>query len=940
MSRHAKRMIAWLIGVGILVGSGVWAEDERLKKGEESPRNPDYTYEEEMPRQTMTVPGASSGVFYERHRYGDQFIGRWRSEYLNYGWKDYENYRLNTTPYLRNYDTFGNYIAEGYEVFRLEEFRTREPELGSLLKKGQFYQNWLRHLVIADDAYGGWNTRLMVGDFIHTTFTPLTLDMAAFNGVRFDAISSADKKLTLLVSRISDPVKMRLPPLARTDLGRQGQKDNIQDGVYLVGGHWETSIGENLTLGTSYVNLYRFDSRRGIKTNSRKGLAPQNTVPQSIIVRFEDDSPDDPRSGAAVFDIVAEVTLAPPIDSPDEEETVIRLEPVVVELGPGAIQQRGFIEAAGTFRDEAGSDRPVYVDYVFEVGENATDVQFSALVANDYRVSIRQKHFYVTDAARGSGEKRETGFATIRRAEGNVVDMSNQKVVHFDYGLATGVEVLGVNGKLRIPGFDIQGEIVKSDNHYQYPTTLGKRSGFDDLAGYLVVDKHWKKIGLAVEMFSIGPKFTSLNPHPNELTPEVPTGEVFYFNEPRQSFYRSAATLTNNPFYGLVDDNDNMLYNEMPDNFLQSGRPLETYSGNTLDQSPILPFFDLDQDGRPDTNRDRNNRSDYDQPFLMYFTDPEDFYFGDDFNNNFLTDAWEDDLLPNYPYYKDERGMHLATQVEPLRGMELAWGRYDVERIADEGSNDVVYGRLHLDREITSRWLVRWDHEIKDVEDDIPNDYFRFLLREDIGGYTRTFFEDHLDARSSLINRGLLDVRFHPARYWNIESKFSYSRNHQRRHQLTNGEVQEEDDIDFYGAVFRTDYTYFWNGLMVNPRVKFLYRIRERASLGEPTIEDFQFIPIIRADLRLTPRTQLRFGMQGFPGLVDRRRDFVEEANDSERMSWTLMLFSESEYEGYVIGTEVGFRSEDIDYDDPTKPDYKYNRFFIRMISAVGKVVR
>ena len=227
-------MIAWLIGVGILVGSGVWAEDERLKKGEESPRNPDYTYEEEMPRQTMTVPGASSGVFYERHRYGDQFIGRWRSEYLNYGWKDYENYRLNTTPYLRNYDTFGNYIAEGYEVFRLEEFRTREPELGSLLKKGQFYQNWLRHLVIADDAYGGWNTRLMVGDFIHTTFTPLTLDMAAFNGVRFDAISSADKKLTLLVSRISDPVKMRLPPLARTDLGRQGQKDNIQDRKSIV----------------------------------------------------------------------------------------------------------------------------------------------------------------------------------------------------------------------------------------------------------------------------------------------------------------------------------------------------------------------------------------------------------------------------------------------------------------------------------------------------------------------------------------------------------------------------------------------------------------------------------------------------------------------------------------------------------------------------------
>ena len=907
--------------------AGVQATDDELKKGEETPRYPNYVYEEEVPRQTQTVPGASSGIFYGRHQYGDLLIGRWRADYENYGWADYENYRLNTTPYLRTYDTFGDFIVEGYDVFTVEEFRTRSPQLGSLARKGQFYQNWLRHLVIADDSYGGWNTRLMVGDFIHTTFTPLTLDLVNFNGLRFDAISSTDKQLTLVVSRISDPMKMKTS--GRTDLGRQGQRRNINDGVYLLGGHWEISIGDVFTLGTSYVNLHRFDSQRGFRANSRRGLAPQNTVPREIVVRFEDDSPEDGRGGAAVFDLFARVTLAPPIDAPGEEETETELRPASIELSPGVVQSGRHLEASGLFRSEEGLDVPVFIDYIFAMPEDAVEVEFVALVANDYKISMRQKHFFVTDPLRGSGENRETGFSIIRRAEDNIGDMSNKKIIHFDYGMATGVEVMGLNGKLLVPGLDVHGEIAKSNNHFQYPTLPGKRSSFDDAAGYLVLEKDLKPFQLGAELFSVGARYTSYNPHPAEAN--APLGEVFFFNEPRQSFYRNVGIVTSTPFFSLVDDNDNMLYNEMPDNWLVLDRPRE---------GSIFPFFDLDQDGHADTNRNRNQFADYDEPFLMYFTDPDEFYFGDDFNNNSITDAWEDDLLANYPYYKDERGLHLFVGCEPVRGLRVTLGRYDVEQIAAQGTNEALYGRFDFDRRFASRWRIRLNHESKDVNDDISNDYFRYILREGIGGYTETFFADRLEARDSFVNRGLLQVEFQPAARWNIAGKMRYDLNHQREHRFATGKMQAEDNLNFFGAVLRTDYAYALGKLEIKPRFKALYRLRGRASAPAPLFKNLQVLPILRVDYPLTVRSQLRLGLQGLPGLIDRRLDFVDETNDSKRTTWLLMWFSQTKYEGYNIGTEIGVMRQEIDFDDSGKEDLAFNRFFVRFLSGIGSVVR
>ena len=933
----ASMWLAATVVLGLFSQQGV-ADDKVVKEGGDTPRYPDYTYEEELDTTARFVPGASSGVFYERHAYADQFMGRWRPGYLNYGWEDYENYRLNTTPYLRTYDNFGNYIADGYEIFRMEEFRTRSPAVGSVGIKGQFYQNWLRHLTIADDSYGGWSTRIIIGDFIHTTFTPLTLDMTGFNGVRFDAISSGSHQLSLIFSRISDPLKigLRVPGAgSATDLGSSGRGQNRDDGTYLMGGHWENDIGTSFVLGATYLTMHRFDAARGFRTNSRKGLAPQNTVPQRVTIRFEDDSPGDGVGGAALFGLTATATLAPPVDSANESGAVVTLTPLQIDLSPGVVQRGRHFEANGLFRDEEGLDRANYIDYVFEVPEDVVDLEFSALLANDYKISMRQDHFFVTDALRGSGQARETSFAMIRRADGDVTDLSNLERIEFDYGLGTGTEIYGINGRLTIPGLDVQGEIVGSRNHFQYPTLLGSRSDFDDWAGYVTATKSLSTtVDVGAELFSVGPAFTGLNPHPSE--PDAPIGETYYFNDPRQQFYRGPGTVTSEPYYAFVDDNDNMLYNEIADQWIGTqGIPFEAGDG----RGGIYPSFDLDQDGHPDSNRNRNEFSDWDEPFLMYFTDPNEFYFGDDFNNNGITDAWEDDSLPNYPYYKDERGIHLTLSARPLSGLTLIAGRYDVEQLAGSGDNDVSYGRLRYDQRIGRTLRLRFEHETKDVADNIENDYFRFLLREGIsdGGarYTATFFADPLSLRDSFVNRGLARAEFHPSGAWHAEAKFRYEFNHQRERSF-----QSEDDVRSWGTVVRAGYVHRWRNVDLLPRAKFLFQTQERESLGEPTIETLQFFPILRADWHITQSSQIRFGLQGFPLLKDFRRDGVNDANDSDRSSWTVMWFNESEYEGYIVGTEIGLTRRDADFTQRDQTDTRFTRFFVRIVSAVGGVVR
>ncbi len=880
-------------------------------------------------------------------RFGDRFLGRYDASYLNYGWIDYENYR-EAIPIFKRYDALGNYLTEGYEVFRMEEFRKSSgSQEGSVLLKGRFYQNWMRHLIIVSDGYKGWSTRVTVGDAVRTQFTPLTLDLARFNGVRWE-MASANNRFTVLVSRLSDPIKLDL----KNQLGPGGQLLDIDDGLYMMGGHWESHVGDFLVLGATYVNVHRFDATRGYSTNSMKGLAPPVTDPTAVVVRFQDDSPEDGVGGAVVFDVQAVARI---VENGQERFEVLTISDI--ERSAGVFDGPRHVEVSGTF-DDRGSNVPNFVEYYFDLPDSTHGVEFATIVANDYRILTRQNHLYVD--SRGRSNRRETDFRIVRRADNNVVDLSNRGRVVFEHGMQTGQDVIGLNARLRVGGFDVNGEIARSSDFYQFASRQGSRSEQDELAAYVTISRQLPGLSVGLEAFHIGPKFGGFE-HKSQARQnaevsgdlstsgvEVDTDDIrtlgtkYYFNTPRQDPVGTDVTEggsgTNTPVYTLVDDNDDM--DQWPDDWVQDWDIANRRIKYLESDAGIYPFFDYDVDGYADNNRNRNQLADSEEAFLMYFTDPREFYWGDDFNNNFVLDAWEDDDQPNYPYYKDERGFHAVVEFEPLRDVSVTVGRYDVDQVAGSGGNEVDYGRISAQRQLTPSLWVRADHETKSVKDDISNPYFDFVLREQTQGRLipyQFFFPDEMEYRDSFVHRGLLHARYRPNSRWEFNAKARYETNSQSATTLIDDTRRRSDNYDFVGFLAKGGYIRNLGRWSLMPRLKVQYMKRERDSVALPILEDLLLAPILRADYHITTRTMIRFGVQGLPLLADRRVDYRDRDNDSNHRTYLMTYYNQSDYGGYKIGTEVGAEYKLQDFDLKGRSDLSYVRYFVRMIAGVGR---
>ncbi len=905
---------------------------------------------------------SSEDLLLTKGRFADPFVSRYYAPFLNFGWTDYENYREGI-PIFKRYDAFGNYLTEGYEVFRMEETRAvAQGEQGSVLLKGQFYENWLRHLIIVDDAYGGWSTRLMVGDAISTTFSPLTLNMARLNGIRWDE-ASANNRFSIILSRISDPIKLDL----KDRLDRGGERRTVTDGVYLMGGHWESHVGDFLILGGTYVNLHRFDSSRGFTTNTRKGLAPPQTSVQEVIVRFQDDSPEDGVGGAAVFAVSATAHI--------REGGVDRFEKIPAsapEVSEGVAAGPRHVEASGYFENRQGFRIPVFVEYSFPVPDSTVGVKIAAVVGNDYQILTRQDHRYTVSSGGGA---RTTEFVIARRAEGNVIDMSNKGQVVFEQGMLTGQDVVGLNGSASVSGFEVRGEVARSSTYFQHAADDGERADYDDFGWYVTVEKEIHAVSLGFEGFHIGPKYNTYafksaarqkaeaNPEFSSDGVQVPfinrtfgvlqnedivdsrtAGTHYFFNlddrqDPASTYRNSGGNKLNNPIYALVDDNDDI--DQWPDDWVQDWDIAGRESKYLESDAGVYPFFDFDADGFADNNRNRNELLDSDEPFLMYFTDPREFYFGDDFNNNFLLDMWEDDDQPNYPYFKDEEGFHVTAASSLAPGLEATLGRYSVDQIAGGGHNDVTYGRLRYEWSQGDHWRLRLDHESKTVEDDIANPYFDFrvdLISDGRLVPMQFFFPDLLEARDSFVNRGLLHVEYKPGRYWNINAKLRYELNDQQATTLDNGDVQPEDDVDFVGYLIKGDYTRHYGRMAFMPRFKLQYRRQERSTIALPLREDLILAPLVRIDYHLTHRSTIAIGAQGLPLLVDRRIDFRDRDNDAKHQTYQLAWINQSNFGGYKIGTEAGAEYRSINFDVSGLPDESFVRFFFKMFAGVGTV--
>ncbi len=523
--------------------------------------------------------------------------------YLNYSGRNYENYAIQFNK-RKIYDNFGNFLVDGLSVYDLGE--SQDPLAGSSdAVKTKYYNLWFNNLLIGNDSYGGFTSRIMLGEAIRTKFTSLTLDKARFNGIRWDGATNKYRG-TLLASRISDPIRISFDAVSLPNAVTRRRNWT----TYLLGGHFETDIGDVLTVGATYVNQHQLNARLNSSESSTKGDVA-NAVPRVIFIRIKDDSPND-LSGPIVYGMPKVIINGVQREiqningrSPDRNRTNLN-NPIqfwtFYDGSNSAISANfEFVPSIFTFGGNESNIKTTYSQYAQQFGNNpvpqfpielrgkrnitfafvmpfgVSDAKFSILLSNDYYMDAA--HDWVLRADKYGNETITTNhydslmigyptpFFPAERAQGNIQDGSNKKWVTYSYGLNSGMSVYGMNMKFNWNGFDIEGEINTSTTFKKYPLLVAPHLEQNGLAFYLRGTKTIGRLTLGGEIYRIDPNYTTnLNLYTLEnsyFSTLSPSGTITY-TPPDASLSYSSTNQTLGPenllpggaFYSTVDDND------------------------------------------------------------------------------------------------------------------------------------------------------------------------------------------------------------------------------------------------------------------------------------------------------------------------------------------------------------------------------------------------
>ena len=167
----------------------------------------------------------------------------------------------------------------------------------------------------------------------------------------------------------------------------------------------------------------------------------------------------------------------------------------------------------------------------------------------------------------------------------------------------------------------------------------------------------------------------------------------------------------------MTDNDDN---DQWPDEMLN-----ELPSSEKSD-SGIFPGLDENNDLIPDSDQNFNGIPDWTEPILFYDADPPDFIYGIDFNNNGIVDYRENDALPDYPYPRDRQGVHMVATKKGLGrwGKWASVGYYTIKEPAGGGEAKAMYARY--EHNFISPYLgkIRINEDIKQVQDSIRDDVY------------------------------------------------------------------------------------------------------------------------------------------------------------------------------------------------------------------------
>jgi hypothetical protein len=903
-------------------------------------------------------PAEKISIGVPHHEPGREFIHRAPVLYANYGQQDY---RIPETSFYsrRNYyGPLGNFLINGYDLYTWRETRSSTSSGGSnsyVEKPGRF--NLFKWNAVASESYKGWATALVIGEEIRTVFTPLTLRQSGLNGVRLDA-QTAHTRLSLVGSRWGAPIW--------SGNVSGGDFRDTRNSSMLLGGHGEVHFGAAM-LGGTVLNYHFYDADQA-DFDQRGGLRASQTLPSFIIVRFSDDSPLDQSGGAVVNEVRLRINGQA---RPDLSPSLVRIN----DKNPTALGRtnrltgqflRTIYPDEGTkFADyfyllrllagedvrnvnqaellrflqlvpegaglEASGDDVILAYFDLREEEYVGQAEVEALVGNDYRIEVFG--LFDKDPRQRAEESRwqvgttsnlgsftsslARGVEALRRSEGNVQDLSNLQWVTLDVASWTGRVVWGLNGSWESGGGRIRWEYARSIDYWQYPDGKPGNRAQRELAGI----RDWNG---ARNSTHNGAFYVTGEWRGKWLDGGA---EIFSIEEEYYRLLSSQASFLNEPD-GFVEDNDDN--DSWPDR--GPGDRGRHFGDKASDPDGVFPGKDDDHDGIPDTNRNRNDVPDYEEAFLLFDVEPDEYVYGRDWNHNEIADIREDDLEPDFPYQLGQRGAHVFGKVNLSGILSMGLGRLDAEGISSGGRNESSYAQIALKAQSPAWGRIRAETLIERVHDDVENPYFS--LEEVLGaplrggGFTfrgatafnRVVVRDPLEWRNSIERQHYLEgelTRINGLRLW---GNIRYAVNQQRGGVLIEGRDLGRDEIRRLSSVLKAEYA--WQATrnwLVISQAKGLILRRGRDSVPVDLIDEWTFVPIVKTQYRITPRTHLWLGVQGLPGVPFKRKDRTDGFNSREETVRVIQLTNRSPYFGYDISMIMGLKMTSRRFNDPAR---------------------
>lgn len=730
---------------------------------------------------------------YQRPWYQDQLT--------NYAQQHYQRYLNAGLEGDEWHDAFGRRLGRGWLVYTWEQ--EQPGRNGSRIRQGSFYSSVFGRLVISSDTAGGGTYRLMVGSELDARLTPMTFFKPNFEGVRLDYATDRLTS-TFLFSRPSDP-------------GNAGRTNF----THVAAGHAEVQLFDLAKIGATYVNAHTANSEDEFSVgNPLAGVltTAQNQALSTLWVQVRDDSPMDGSGGATVFghDIILVDTAGVELRGSE-----IDFLPAIA----GARLRDGALVADGSemmlFEYDLASLRDKGVD-----PESITAATIEMALANDYHVEMASD-------LQTNGERfnPETVLLTYARAEGNVQDDSNGELLRLGYGLPTGNELIGLNWDLvNWGGLSVQGEAVLNRQHRRYPNTrtedrheMVRRAH----AAYGIAAYQRLPINLFVEGFHIADAYST-----SFWLPQA--GGIVQYEAPVPMLYE------------FVDDDDDH------DSIPEWQRPFQRTS-----QGIAWPGYDVDGDflhdynqnnnprppwtvsipGQPSsvpTNRNRNLIPDYEESFLRFRSDRPEFLFGVDMNHNGTPDPFENDLMPDYPYKADHRGINAYARWSPTPQIRLLAGRQDMGLISGDGNTESWYAMLTWTRRLGRGGRLRVFDFGALVQDDIRDDLQTWVQPLGAVGRMRDV-RDLLAAQDTWRNTLYIDADQRLSAGLRLFHRLKWESWWQRRARLEVADEEGRMRSGFLGVINKGEWTIPIGLGVLEPRVKSEFRADRPFSTRLPT---------------------------------------------------------------------------------------------------------